>query len=398
MRKKYIFGKKLYISILTTIVVLLTTVATTFAWVGVFANSTFEAFEFNIKASNLIEYGMEISSTGKEGTFSDSLNQYDIKRQILSNWGYNESMFLIDNDGKIENDEEKIDFYFSSLNLDQCTTTPILDGQKIKRLGKFYNLFNEETKKYFKFDIYLSVVQFYDSGQNTGDYKLDAYLCDNMLVGTYRETSLRYIYNYDSAFINPYWEMIQNNTYQLPQGISLITNESQLNVVRCNSRSAGRIAFEKYEVVEKYHPELYTSSSQPNSTKIYTGDKFDYPVYNENENIYEFGGILKNGHNFSIDYFNKTDYVFTTRQKISVPDEILNSRGPNSNTRDLVLTSKTNKIIDSSNIDEQIGTNQMMKISCYFWFEGWDADCWKGINKSPCTINISFMLKNEKEF
>ena len=45
MRKKYIFGKKLYISVLTSILVLLTTVATTFAWVGVFANSTFDTFE-----------------------------------------------------------------------------------------------------------------------------------------------------------------------------------------------------------------------------------------------------------------------------------------------------------------------------------------------------------------
>ena len=61
MRKKYIFGKKLYISVLTSILVLLTTVATTFAWVGVFANSTFESFNIGIKASSLEEYNVEIS-------------------------------------------------------------------------------------------------------------------------------------------------------------------------------------------------------------------------------------------------------------------------------------------------------------------------------------------------
>ena len=61
MRKKYIFGKKLYISVLTSILVLLTTVATTFAWVGVFANSTFETFNIDLKASHLDEYGIEIS-------------------------------------------------------------------------------------------------------------------------------------------------------------------------------------------------------------------------------------------------------------------------------------------------------------------------------------------------
>ena len=83
MRKKYIFGKKLYISVLTSILVLLTTVATTFAWVGVFANSTFESFDVIIKASGLEEYGIVISATGEEGTFSDSISSTSIKRQIL---------------------------------------------------------------------------------------------------------------------------------------------------------------------------------------------------------------------------------------------------------------------------------------------------------------------------
>jgi hypothetical protein len=33
--------------------VLMTTIATTFAWVGVFANSTFKQFDIEIKASSL---------------------------------------------------------------------------------------------------------------------------------------------------------------------------------------------------------------------------------------------------------------------------------------------------------------------------------------------------------
>ena len=83
MRKKYIFGKKLYISVLTSILVLLTTVATTFAWVGVFANSTFEKFDFAIRSNDLKEYSIEISLDGVN--FYDSINFDDIKEQLLLN-------------------------------------------------------------------------------------------------------------------------------------------------------------------------------------------------------------------------------------------------------------------------------------------------------------------------
>ena len=101
MRKKYIFGKKLYISVLTSILVLLTTVATTFAWVGVFANSTFESFDIDIRASKLDEYSLEISSDGVN--FSDSISFDSLKKQILMNWGYTEEQLYSD---------DKINLYY----------------------------------------------------------------------------------------------------------------------------------------------------------------------------------------------------------------------------------------------------------------------------------------------
>ena len=173
MRKKYIFGKKLYISVLTSILVLLTTVATTFAWVGVFANSTFEKFDFNIRANELVEYGIEISATGQEGTFSDEISSTEVKTQILLNWGFTQKDLT---DYGVEN-------LFNAITLEQCTTIPnIVDG-KMTSLNQFTNLVGENSTSLFKFDIYVSPTQYYDSGSHS-DYKLDVFLGQGLISGT----------------------------------------------------------------------------------------------------------------------------------------------------------------------------------------------------------------------
>ena len=146
MRKKYIFGKKLYISILTTIVVFLTTVATTFAWVGVFTNSTFDKFNIEIRASDLEEYGVEISLSGESGTFGETVDSTQLKKVILNNWGY------------YANDlqENEINEIFNSLNMHQCTNLPVIESNKIIRLGEFKTMEGFLTSNYFKFDRYNS--------------------------------------------------------------------------------------------------------------------------------------------------------------------------------------------------------------------------------------------------
>ena len=389
MRKKYIFGKKLYISVLTSILVLLTTVATTFAWVGVFANSTFEQFKINIKTSSLEEYGIEISSTGLPGTFSDSLDEYDIKRQILVNWGYDESYFLKENsDGKIVNDKRNIDVYYSALNLEQCTTLPTVSEGKLVSLGQFTTIQGIPTKRFYKFDIYLSAVQFYD-GKSSSDFKMDAYLNSGMLVGTSRNMVLRHQMKFPESFVNPLSSTV------LPENIMALTNTTLLNSARVDSKYASRVAFEKYEVVKKGKPELYSNTAQPKSSIIYSGDDYDFPVYFNDTSTYNFGGILDDTSNFSIIYLNATDYYYN---KINMSQAIYNIRGVNSVTKDKLFNSKTNHLINSENTNEKIGVDEMMKITVYFWFEGWDADCFKVINGQSVTMNITFSLKNEEEF
>ena len=386
MRKKYIFGKKLYISILTSILVLLTTVATTFAWVGVFANSTFENFGFDIKASSLDEYSIEISTDGVN--FYNELSFSSVQRQILTNFGYANIDELSD---------VKVNALYQKLNLDQCTTVPTVESGKIVSLGTFKDMFDVPTSKYIKFDLYLSAKKNYDSGSHS-DYSMDVYLGKGMLRGHKKSYTLFNHFTYPDNYINPYVELINNNSISLPNGIHPILAGTVIKNARVDSSSAARVAFEKYPVVTKGHPELYTDSTLPKSALIYQ-DTYEYPVYSD-EGYQSFGAILPDEENLATSYYNSTEYIYYTAEekKISLPDDLKTTRSVNGETPDLVLNSKTNQIIDSNNLNEKIGVDSMMKVSVYFWFEGWDADCFPAINHSIVNININFMMRNEEEF
>lgn len=381
MRKKYIFGKKLYISILTSILVLLTTVATTFAWIGVFANSTFEQFEIDIKASGLEEYGIEISATGEDGTFSDSISGNVIKRQILSNWGYSNVEMLSD---------DTVDSLFSALNMHQCTNTPILQDGKIQKLGEFRTIENNLTKQYFKFDIYVSSTRFYE-GNSSSAYLLDVYINQGLLQSPVKKYDLIGPVTFPNAFVSPL-----NN---LPTGIRALSGGDVVSTVYSSAASSARVAFEKYEVVSRGNPSAY-EGKEPVSTIIYSGDSYDYPTYNETNNSYEFGGILPDNSNFAVMYYNYYDFVNALNgvSHVSVPSSIYSIRGVESATADRTLHSTTNHLIDSQNSNEQIGLTAMMKVTVSFWIEGWDADCYSILDRNPINLSISLGIANEEVF
>ena len=382
MRKKYIFGKKLYISILTSVVVLITTVATTFAWVGVFANSTFSQFDFSIRSSSLDEYGIEISLTGEEDSFSDYIPGEALKEQILLNWGY-EKEFI---------DYQGIEETFRTLSMVQCTTLPATNGNELIKFGEFLDIEGNTTKAYFTFDLYISATRFFDSGVYS-DFKLDAFLGDGLIEGSSKSRILINPFTYPSDFINPL------SSVQLPTNIEPVLGGTRFTNAKVNSASVARLGFEKYPVVEKYHPEYYNDSVTPVSSVIYTGDKYDYPTKDTDTGVYEFGTILPDDLNLAIGYYNSTEWMYARNgiKSITLPDDIYQVRGPESITKDKIFSKDTNQLIDSSKESEKIGTNQMMKVRVSFWIEGWDADCFNVIGNSPITINISLSPKQEND-
>ena len=384
MRKKYIFGKKLYISILTAIVVLLTTVATTFAWVGVFANSTFDQFSFSIKPSKYDvekEYNIEISLDGIH--FSEEIQFDDIKPLILKNWGY---------DNVDSMSENQINVLFNNLNQDQCTTIPVMNANGIQKFGDFIDIEGNTTTKLFKFDIYVSTYQIYDK-ESASAFNMDIYLHSGLLSGTQKTYVLKNPYTFPNTFINPYDSLgIDLGSYR-----TLQANET-IYTAKVNSAAAGRVGFEKYAVVPKGHPEAYDSLTEPISAVIFQ-DSYEYPVFNENSGEYSFGAINPDDYNLAVGYYNSTEYLYHMYKikSVSVPNEILNTRSVIGTNPDIRLTKESNQLIDSNNPNEQIGVNQMMKMTIYFWFEGWDSDCFPVINHSPVNINIGLMMNNDEE-
>ena len=381
MRKKYIFGKKLYISVLTSILVLLTTVATTFAWVGVFANSTFERFDVNLKASSLEEYGIVISATGEEGTFSDSIDGITIKRQILKNWGYKNVEYMT---------AETVEALFSELNMHQCTTLPVVNGDKLQKLGDFKTIENMDTMQYFKFDIFVSATSFYGNSDSS-TFLLDAFINPGLLHASTKSFTLNKPITYESSFVNP--------LVDLPENINKVSGGDTITTGYSNVSSAARVAFEKYEVVQRGMPSMY-EGKEPISTIIYSGDSFNYPTKNTNNGCYEFGGILPDSQNLAVLYYNQYDYKHSNNgvKHVSVPSDIYNVRGVESVTADKTLHSNTNHLIDSQNVDEKIGLTSMMKVTVSFWIEGWDADCFSILDRNPITLSISLGLVNEEVF
>ena len=79
-------NKKILISILTSVIVMITIVATTFAWVGIFTYANIDNFSINLKISELdANYFLTISATGEKGSFSDEADSKEIKKQVLMN-------------------------------------------------------------------------------------------------------------------------------------------------------------------------------------------------------------------------------------------------------------------------------------------------------------------------
>ena len=77
-------SKKMFISILTSVIVMVTMVATTFAWVGIFTYANTDNFQLNLKVSEMdVNYYLTISATGEKKSFSDTADLIEIQRQSL---------------------------------------------------------------------------------------------------------------------------------------------------------------------------------------------------------------------------------------------------------------------------------------------------------------------------
>ncbi len=158
---------------------------------------------------------------------------------------------------------------------------------------------------------------------------------------------------------------------------------------KSNIANSCRLALEKYIAVDKGHTEQYTGQIYKGLTIYQTGS--EYPTYNSITGIYDFGQILPKEYNFARLYYNslhkdtRIDQVFSDTDF----DEILN-RGDVTYADDGVV----NHIVSQS---DGVTTSKMSRFRIYFWFEGWDPDCFDVLDHKTVTLNLSFSTKSPNE-
>ena len=365
-------SKKMLISILTSVIVFVTMVATTFAWVGIFTYANTEAFNLNLKVSELdSNYYLTISSTGIPGTFSNEVPSIELKRQIVNS--------IYDNRYKDDSNEivEKI---FNKTSMESCTTL-INDDMSFSPFKSIdFKSGNDwkykETKNYYKFDLFLSVNTKEGINQNTTGIKSNVYLTDleEMLTGTICQGN--YINN------NPYIDLPSDSIYSALKSVP--------TYFKMNSKNAYRIGMSLYSPIaidDNY------SDQKPIKSIIFESGK-ELPFYDETMDVYDLGGCIPKEYNSAIDQLLIThsylyDYNINNKELF---DTTLNQA---INRNDLEINESNSKIWNKSeHLNDYLGCMDglltKMKITIYLWCEGWDADCLKGINMQPVTLNLSF--------
>lgn len=361
--------RKILISIFTIMVVIVTTFATTYAWVGILTASSIDQFKLNLKGNELANYNLLISPT-EDGEFSESVDEKGlllIKKQILSNMGINVDMLT---DQGIESEFNNIELTPVSIDKDD------LSKDNFYLINKDAIGVRKETKKRFKFDLYLTVDYVgEDAITESTNIIVNLFLeeIENTLVGTRKLGSVANGITYPS-----------NNT--IPTNFDGINST---DTFYHDSSSSARVALSLYSPIpleDSYqeHEEIV----DPYKEVIYQGGS-NNPIYDEKNNTYSFGGILPEEYNLAYQEF-KSIYRLNP-SNFYIPESAIN-RG------DLELT-RSNSLLADNNLGFGIinGKRTKMKITVDFWFEGWDADCFEIINRSPVTLNLVFSTAEEKK-
>ena len=367
-------SKKMFISILTSVIVFVTMVATTFAWVGIFTYANTENFKLNLKTTQLdSNYYLVISSSGQRGTYSDEIPVEELQRQVLSNWGVDDSILT---------SSTTVSRYFDMKNnLNPCTTN--IKENKLDNFKKINldlsNRFEliDTTKDYIKFDIYLSVNTKEGITSETTGIQSNVYIdeIEKVLSGSVKEYSF---YNG-----NPFLELPSNSRSDVLKSIP--------TAFKLDNSNAARFA------LEIYHPisidEEYVDYEKIYKTIIYQGGTNE-PSYNNSNDIYNLGGNLPEDYNAALIELLNIRPGYKAYEGTSARILYENSLQKAIERNDLELIEENKQIWYNDNPFDYLGcmdgVQTKMKISIYLWFEGWDADCLRAIDYTSTSLNLKF--------
>ena len=381
-------SKKIMISVLTTIFVMFTLFATTYAWVGIFTYSSADEFEMNLKVEDLKQdYFLTISNTGVNGTFSDSVSNLEIKRQILINRGISSPFF----DVATASDDDIETLFEREARLESVTTN-IDDNNRLEEFTRVdydtkWKFQMIESKDYYKMDVYLSVDTKEGITEST-EVNSNVFISDIMSTLTGEIATHQFING------NPFGELPSDSQNDILKNIPVVFNTNSVN--------AARFALSIYEPININ--DSYDNSSVPLKTLIFQGGTQD-PSYDNETDTYNLGGNLPEDYNAAL---HELLYIRPNYNQHARPEfnqyfydciDVAVERGRN----ELELLEENSLIWQSPDTFENNlylgvynGNQTKMKIEIYFWFEGWDADCLKGISKKSVDFNLKFSAHNDK--
>jgi len=313
-----------------SLLVVITTITTTFAWFSTQQTVIVDDVNISISGSGerVDDAGIVLSIDGEN--FKKDLDEMDVKRAVLIQNGY---------DALKMSDQEVNNVY---KNVSFGDVTPVDYNDLTKGFTGLHKYKEEKSMaSYIALDLYVSVSN-------------DKYT-DNIGLPLYFQTDkMAYADNVTKDMLI---KMPKNPCFdeELPQRITV------------NPINASRLGTIVYEPVDRGD---VTSQSDVYSSNIYT---FSSETPSVENGVYNFGGI-NTEYNTMIEYYNS----IMTNDKIQIPEDIKN---------------REDKLIYGQEVfPSSLGctTKKMVKIKILLWLEGWDADCFNVILNTTTTFNIKF--------
>ena len=480
--------RKIFFGIIACMLLLLTVVATTYAWVGIFTYANTGSFDIGIYSERKdFEYWLTISLTGNPGDFGQEADSTGIRKQIIENMGL---------DSRYTESAEAINNFFASSKLN--STSCVIDDTTLQPANWYEANHSEktyfrtmDTNQYYKFDFYLSVDVKNGINPSTQDFTSSVYLTDleQTIIGNYGKMDFKPTghnpfndIDYDNIESWDYYPSLTNEEKNLLKGTVPTLRSLNYEGFRVKTSDTARFSLSFYE--PKPIDYTYTDADLPQKCMLYAGGTYlpTKVVESDGTEYYSLGGTLPSDFNTAIQDEYSINYPYKTPTAVKNPlgkvyyslvatpatgtaqvgvdyyekrnnDYILLSLGAGENvegyyTLDVTTIPKTdyyspniiyyNKVLDNYRLldvskyqamvlpedvyrrgdiylgdiinnletsslswekdDAMDGVNDLgfvngvqtkMKVTVYFWYEGWDADNLRGIGRGATELNIS---------
>jgi len=347
---------KIFISIMTLLLVLTTFSTTTYAWFKINSQASVEGFDFTVVGGE----GFLVSLDGK--TYRNDLKKNDILNKIIEN--YDKEKYVV-NDGKlcyVASGQELNNSQREKILEDEIQMLPLTstDGITLKDLNN--SVASTKSGRYYEFSVYFKAT----SNKQEDDMTYNIYLND-------RTTKLT-----DGEIVNP----------------TSIKSEDATEVILRAPMNTFNADGSVKSLLEDDAIKVYSSNALRFSTQ---DTSLESPLANiyelSDDSEYEYGSYASDYDGEDVElkklYSKDLSAMYTYRNNLLGMDTLADLL-PSYNS----LPKTIRSLEDENPIITTVSSGSEAKLVTFrFWLEGWDADCFDGLAKS---INVNLTFKASK--